>query len=507
MHFLFFNTLGVVLLLAAGGSFYVAWAEDSTEREVRAETFAGLAEQLRQEQKLVGLAGMVMVDGSVTESAADGERKTGSGVAVEVGDEWHLGSITKSITATMIARLIEKGQLEWTDTVAEHFPEAAIHEDWRDVTLRQLLTHTSGARANFSIGVRMLHPSLEVECTAERKKAVLAVLAKKPATDPGETFVYSNVGYTIAGAIAEQATGEGWEDLVRREVFEPLELTQAGFGPPKSSTEDVEQPVGHVKAFFWKTAMDDSADNTPIIGPAGTVRMTLKELCTYGSAHLQGELGGDMLLAPETWQELHRPELNNYACGWVKKEAGWEIPHTLYWHNGSNTMWYALLVVIPGKNMVVAVASNDGDIPRAEAAAWELVNLSARKVKPELDAELRRDLPSAAYPKRSPFAAVRWNEDEPEVRIDGDWFKLVSIDGHPTGQLLRFSRERYEEKWRKRFEEDLFELLARMGHEPGETVDLVVQAPDAEEMQTLKEVPMTEENRKAIRAAVQRKEP
>src|SRR5690606_31912781 len=107
----------------------------------------------RREHKLVGLAAMVMTGGEVIESAADGERKSGSDVAVTIEDQWHLGSITKSITATMIARLIEAGKMKWDDTVGEILSEASIHEEWKAVTLRQLLTHTSGAPANFPTSV------------------------------------------------------------------------------------------------------------------------------------------------------------------------------------------------------------------------------------------------------------------------------------------------------------------------------------------------------------------
>ena len=57
------------------------------------------------------------------------------------------------------------------------------------------------------------------------------VIATKPANPPGEKFAYSNVGYTIAGTMAEKATGTTWEDLVKREVFEPLKLTGAGVRP------------------------------------------------------------------------------------------------------------------------------------------------------------------------------------------------------------------------------------------------------------------------------------
>ena len=71
-------------------------------------SLADLVTVLRKEHKLVGLAAMVMVDGKVMSSAAEGERKKGSGVPLELSDRWHLGSITKSITATMIGRLVNR---------------------------------------------------------------------------------------------------------------------------------------------------------------------------------------------------------------------------------------------------------------------------------------------------------------------------------------------------------------------------------------------------------------
>ena len=107
--------------------------------------------------------------------------------------------------------------------------------------------------------------------------------------------------------------------------------------------------------------------------------MTLGNLCKYATEHLRGELGAGKLLAAETYKRLHTPELpHDYACGWVVKKPTYEIPHTIYWHNGSNTMWYALVAFIPGKNMTVAVTSNDGDVMEAESAAWQIVEASVK---------------------------------------------------------------------------------------------------------------------------------
>lgn len=349
------------------------------------DLLANLITGQRKEKDLVGLAAMVMIDGQIEAAATHGERMIRSGVPLEIGDRWHLGGITKSLTATMIARLIESGQMQWSDTIGEIFSEASVHEDWKPVTLRQLLTDTAGAPKNFPKEVWHQRPALGTECMEARREAVLNVITEKPARPPGKKYVYSSVGYTIAGAMAEKITGDTWKDLMKREVFDPFELSEAGFGPPKSTdpstTEPgLEQPRGHhvYLSEKFKFLVDSKKDNTPIIGPAGTVHMSLSDLCTYATEHLRGELGEGNQLSAETYQLLHAPELSYYAYGWIKKEPSKEIPHTVYWHNGSNTLWYALVAFIPEKNMVVAITSNDGDIKKGEAAAWEIVKASVK---------------------------------------------------------------------------------------------------------------------------------
>ena len=379
---------------------------------------------------------MVMVNGKVVDSAVDGERKTGSGVPLEIGDRWQLGSVTKSITATMIARLVEAKQMKWSDSIGGIFPDASIYEDWKPVTLRQLLTHSAGAPANFPLHVAYLEPALGLESTKARLKEVLNVIATKPANPPGEKLVYSNVGYTIAGAMAEKTTGVTWEELVKREVFKPLKLTSAGFGPPKSSDEKLEQPRGHTTFLGWKMAVDDDDDNTFIIGPAGIVHMTLNDLCTFATEHLNGDLSSGKPLSARTCKLLHQPVLDEYACGWVKKDPDGDIPHTTYWHNGSNTMWYALVVFIPEEKMVVAVTSNDGDIATAEAAASEIVKATVPAEPPGTG-----PVQPAEYPKKSPFNALRWQDSRPEVRLGKEWFKLVSLNKLPAAEIAAFSQK------------------------------------------------------------------
>jgi hypothetical protein len=105
--------------------------------------------------------------------------------------------------------------------------------------------------------------------------------------------------------------------------------------------------------------------------------------------------------------------------------------------------------------------------------------------------------------ERSPFAAVRWQKSQPEVRVNGQWFKLVSLDGIPASEIVAFSQRTYGNKWQMRFEEDLVVLLTRMGHPPGDTVTLVVQSLTSSQTRTLHDVPMTKANRWAIKRAAQ----
>ena len=372
----------VVVVIAAAGRFFDSKFDRPPEVEGPAGSILGaLVSEQRQQKHLVGLAAMVTVDGQVRATAASGERKKGSGVAVGIGDRWHLGGVTQTINATMIARLVEAGRMHWTDTVGDIFSDVTVHEDWRPVTLRQLLTDTAGAPANFPAHVLRQRPPLGPECTQARRNAVLEVIADKKIGDPDHPFA-SNVGHTMAAAMAEQVTGENWETLIKREVFEPLGITDAGFGPPASSDESLEQPRGHRRALLGKMAADDKADNTLIMAPSGGVHMTLRDLCTFANEHLQGELGSGKLLAHDTYQLLHTPEWGSHGFGWIKRQPSAKTLPMMYWTYGSNTLWYAFVAFLPGTKAVIAVTANDGDLEQAGQAALEIVNAGERISSP-----------------------------------------------------------------------------------------------------------------------------
>lgn len=107
--------------------------------------------------------------------------------------------------------------------------------------------------------------------------------------------------------------------------------------------------------------------------------MSLLDLLIYGKEHMEGEQNEISLLKTDTWKLLHKPVLNNYGCGWISQEKIWANGRIL-WHNGSNTMWYALLILAPEKNAVMAFATNDGAVQKAEKAFF----LSAEEIASSL---------------------------------------------------------------------------------------------------------------------------
>jgi len=339
------------------------------------QQFSEYIQKRREGTGLVSLSVLVVQDGAVVLSGSTGERKKGSGVAVTDQDKWHIGSVVKSFTSTMIARLIEKHQLGWETSVGDVFKEPSIHDAWRDVTLSQLLTHTSGAKANFSFYTSLYKkPKSGETTTALREREVLEVLTKPPKGTPGSTFLYSNLGYVIAAAMSEKVTGLGWEKLIAQEVLTPLGMQSTEFGPPQGEEGELDQPVGHMRLFGFTRAAKPTSDNSPILAPAGRLYLPLEDLAIFANDHLQGHLGKGALLRSETYRRLHSPVTNDYGYGWVTKaEEDWSNG-TMLWHNGSNTLWHTLMVLVPGMNTVILVATNDGNIAVAEENAWDIVS-------------------------------------------------------------------------------------------------------------------------------------
>jgi len=342
--------------------------------------------QTRAAAGLPAVAALVQIKGHIEAQGAVGLRALHGETAVTTADRWHIGSDTKAMTATLIARLVERGQVSFDDTLAQLFPGVAGKMDaqMQAVTLRQLLTHTAGLPA--LIDPREMAAfdtvvAIAKGVRAQRAMVVAYYLRRPPASKIGE-FAYSNLGYVIAGAVAESLSTKTWEEMLRAEVWKPLGISSASFGAPGKSRK-VDQPLGHVAINDTLVSLDPGeakSDNPPAVGPAATVNITLRDWVLFAQDQLDGLHGHGKLLKPETYRVLQTPVKNRHAMGWgVLTDPDGDI--SLLAHTGSNGYWVADLRILPKADAISIVVTNAGG-EQAEKAVRGLSKSITDKLSP-----------------------------------------------------------------------------------------------------------------------------
>src|SRR5262245_3912556 len=320
----------------------------------------------RQKYNLPSLAGTIVTSKGAGEIIVTGVRKAGTSVAVTAGDKWHLGSDTKVMTACLLATLIEAKKLKWETTMAEVFREKAMamSPELQKVSLLHLLSHRAGLPPNLIWG-SFAKPGKSLK--EQRAAVVEQVATVKLNSEPGTKFEYSNLGYVVAGAIAEKISGQSWEELMQKIIFGPLGMKSArvvGAGPPGQ----IYLARPHGADGKPKEKNGPEVDNPAVLGPAGTVHCMLSDWSKFIADQMRGALGQDGLLKAESYREIQTPHFGgDYALGWAVVERKWANGKALT-HGGSNTMNYALAWVAPLRDVAVLVCTNIGGDNATKAA-------------------------------------------------------------------------------------------------------------------------------------------
>jgi CubicO group peptidase (beta-lactamase class C family) len=337
----------------------------------------------------------------IVASGAAGVRAAGHSAKVTIDDQFHIGSCTKAMTATLCAMLVEDGTLRFDLTLAEAFPELAgsMNPAYKAATLADLVRHRAGIPSDLNAsglwGKIWSHPGPPLK---SRTDLLPEVLKLKPIGKPGESFLYSNAGYAIAGHICERATKTPFEQLIRDRLWKPLGMTSAGFNVPGIGDDEdtVSQPRGHNPAGKPMLPTErPGPDNPQSSSPAGTVHMTVSDWAKFAALHLAGARGeAGLLLKPESFKSLHAlPNANDgpgkdYAMGWVITPRQWADEGKsadVLTHSGSNTMWFAVVWIAPKRDLAVLVCTNSGDkatTQAADKACWALIQEQIKATPP-----------------------------------------------------------------------------------------------------------------------------
>ena len=235
-----------------------------------------------------------------------------------------LASLTKGMaTATAVMILVEEGKLRLSDKVAQHLPEFARH-DKDQITLRHLLTHTSGLR-----------PSLDLRGDwLGADEAVRRAVEELPQSAPGARFVYSDIGYIVLGEIVARVAGQPLETFVQQRILAPLRMNSAGFTPVVAQ-RGVIAPTQFCTAYGWPCDGPDQILLQGIVhdptarrmgGVAGHAGLfgSAEDLSRYARMLLRGgELDGQRVLSPAGVTRMTSPATPSAMS--VQRGLGWDI--------------------------------------------------------------------------------------------------------------------------------------------------------------------------------------
>lgn len=253
--------------------------------------------------------------------------------------KFRVGSITKQFTAASILLLAERGLLKVDDLLKDHL--AGVSKHWDRITIRHLLTHTSGI-PNFIKSPE--YPSQQpFSLTVEE---VVALFANKPLDfAPGEKWNYSDSGYIVLGHLIEKLSRSTYKTFLHENIFKPLGMNDSGY----ESNETIlpQMASGYVYS--------DDLTNAPfshvslLFAAAGLYSTTIDLL------RWEQSLFGGKVLAPASLELMCTPNKNNYACGlWVHASAG----HKVIEHGGGIAGFNSLLSYYPDNDLTIAVLAN-----------------------------------------------------------------------------------------------------------------------------------------------------
>lgn len=376
-------------------------------------------------------------------------------IPMEKDTIFDLASISKIFTATAVMILFEKGLFELDDPVAKHIPEfAANGKD--NVTIRQLLTHTSGF-------VSWIPLYSQGNTREDRLKLVLNQPLKNP---PGTAYEYSDLNMITLGMLIEHWSGQRQDEFVREHITEPLGMKDTMYNPPASLKNRIaatEYQAVPNRGLVWGEVHDENAWSLDGVAGHAGVFSTAKDLAKLAHIFInEGKYGGKRILKPETVQLLL--ENQNAAFAGNDHGLGWELGQGWYMdaltegtYSFGHTGYTGTSIVVSPNNKTVAILLTNRVHPsRNMGSLNQTRRLFARQVADaipvsipgkkkawfagygdNLNREMETDLHLTKDTKLtfSTWHMIEnvWDFGSVEIYREGSWEQLASFTGTSNG--------------------------------------------------------------------------
>jgi CubicO group peptidase (beta-lactamase class C family) len=398
---------------------------------LRADDVDDYVRSRMQKLKIPGLSLAVVRDGKIVKAEGYGMANLELQVPATPHSVYEIGSLSKQFTATVVMMLVEEGKLTLEGTISSFLP--GLPPGWREVTLRQLLTHTSGI------------PDFETVIGYDSYRNIytdesLLKTVRDSAMDfpPGERWSYSNTGYLMLAMLLEKVLGRPYPDIIRERIFQPLGMAESRDTDPR--TVIPHRAAGYAltgKIFGNRDPMQPSACKG-----AGTLVSTVLDLARWDSV-----LSTDRLLRKSSREAMTTPVLLKdgttypYGFGWFLQPL--RQGHRTISHTGMTAGFTTLLYRYVDDHLSVIILANRYEA-RIGAMALSVAGFYVPALAPPVYAAIPDSedavtaLARALYGARaradslwqeSWFAPEFWKEVKPYLKVFRD-------DESPSGALV-----------------------------------------------------------------------
>lgn len=360
-----------------------------------AEQWLGFRQHLL---RVPGVQAAVLVDADIRLSSAHGHADLASGTALTEAHLFRIASHSKTFTATAVLQLVEGGRLRLDDSLGELLPRLS-GTAVADRTVRGLLAHSSGIIRD---GFDADHWALVRRFPDIDQLFALAGQPGAAVLGPHERFKYSNIAYSLLGAVVEQASGRPYNDYVRTEIVDRLGL--ADTGPEYDPERAGDYATGYTALAYLPRRIPIEHVDTGAMSAATGFYGTARDIVRYAAAHFRGD---ERLLSDASKRLVQHEEwkvegAGHYGLGFVLDEIG---DRHLVGHSGGYPGHITKTVLDPVDRLAVSVFTNGADGPAAELATGvvRLIDLASRPAPATLPT-----LPAGVDPHRfaGRFAAL-----------------------------------------------------------------------------------------------------
>ncbi|MBD7908542.1 serine hydrolase domain-containing protein [Sporosarcina gallistercoris] len=273
-------------------------------------------------------------------------------VAMQTDTIFDVASISKIFTTVAAMKLYEKGAIQLDAPVAKYIPEFAASGK-ETVTIRQLMTHTSGFTAWIP-----LHSQGET-----REDRLQLVFAQPLEAQPGSVYTYSDLNMITLGAVVEKLSGKRLDQFVKDEITKPLGMKDTMYNPPASlknriAATEFQPEIG--RGLVWGEVHDENAWSLDGVAGHAGVFSTAKDLGIFAHMILnEGKYGGKRILKPATVQLLSENQIpefdgDDHGLGWELNQ-GWYMDALSGPSSAGHTGFTGTSIVINQKNKTIAI--------------------------------------------------------------------------------------------------------------------------------------------------------